>query len=805
MSGQGLLPRAGMRRIGLASALVLASGAAFATASCAESGPDAFAPILDAGSDRSEGDDDDGDGADAGSVADAGCEADNPRCMPTEVSCDETEFCPLKGAVDPRVALTSVWGSGKDDVWAAGSLGTVVRWDGASWAAHSIPTTYTLFGLWGSGHSNLWAVSSVTTTFHGTRASDGSVTWSSLPGVPVPVSSDLYPALASVWGLSSADIWIAGGDKVGAPRAWRMKPMDDGGVAYTNLAPCASPSDCPGIRAIWGSASDGVWLVGDLGRTYHAAIAADNTIKFTATESQTSSSLRAVWGVAGGPVWAVGDDGTVRTISRSCESMDGPAIADDVRASRHLGLECHRRVGGRRVRRHPAFRRSELDGVDRSLRRRSQADALRRLGHGRWRRLDRGGRHHLAPLRDGRNEAVKLHAPMTISATALIAALVACSSNDEDPEPATPSVDAQDAGGGPDDGSDAAASNPLDAAADAAVDAPVTKKTCSDDGFCHTELPPGQILRDVWADGHGVAWAVTDQGNILRHDGTSWTIAHTRVGDDVRLFSVWGSGPNDVWVGGYRMILHGTGSSSAALTWTEQSLDELAPDASEVSVYGTAPDDVFAATGTSVLRYPGEASGWSVDPVTQSIAGKPTAVWGRAGASDVWISTVNAASKKSVLFHRAGAGAAPFVPVEGVSEVVAGIPASPACKTPGEPRRGSMVDDNTLWVVGTRINFNSTCHYLFHGGNDSGAYAFDGNVRYDVNLRQNDVWGSSPSDVWAAGDFGVLSHWDGKKWQLAGIAVEGAPVKANLNAVFGTGLTDLWVVGDGIALHKGAK
>src|SRR4051794_5518495 len=58
---------------------------------------------------------------------------------------------------------------------------------------------------------------------------------------------------------------------------------------------------------------------------------------------------------------------------------------------------------------------------------------------------------------------------------------------------------------------------PVDAAgggADAA-DADAPKRTCTGEDWCHTAVPDNQIYRDVWGDGQGAVWTVSEQGNIL--------------------------------------------------------------------------------------------------------------------------------------------------------------------------------------------------------------------------------------------------------------------------------------------------
>jgi hypothetical protein len=63
------------------------------------------------------------------------------------------------------------------------------------------------------------------------------------------------------------------------------------------------------------------------------------------------------------------------------------------------------------------------------------------------------------------------------------------------------------------------------------------------------------------------------------------------------------------------------------------------------------------------------------------------------------------------------------------------------------------------------------------------------------------VWGSGPADVWAAGDDGIIAHWDGARW-----ARSAAPVANELpyyyTHLWGTGPNDVWAVGTrGVIVH----
>ena len=59
------------------------------------------------------------------------------------------------------------------------------------------------------------------------------------------------------------------------------------------------------------------------------------------------------------------------------------------------------------------------------------------------------------------------------------------------------------------------------------------------------------------------------------------------------------------------------------------------------------------------------------------------------------------------------------------------------------------------------------------------------------------IWGSSPTDVWLAGEAGTLLHWNGSSWTAAASGTESA-----LRALSGTSARNVWAAGlDGTLLH----
>src|SRR3989441_10853505 len=62
---------------------------------------------------------------------------------------DGTSWNPMPSATTRY--LPRVWGSSPLNVFAVGDSGTIVRFDGSAWTAMQSGTTQYLFGLWGSG------------------------------------------------------------------------------------------------------------------------------------------------------------------------------------------------------------------------------------------------------------------------------------------------------------------------------------------------------------------------------------------------------------------------------------------------------------------------------------------------------------------------------------------------------------------------------------------------------------------------------------------------------------------------------
>lgn len=133
--------------------------------------------------------------------------------------------------------INDVWGDSPDDVWAAGSRGQFLHWNGKTWQQMSLGSGVTILSLWGSSATDVWAVG-----HHHDAASDrygqrifrwNGTAWKNV----TPTNEDVL--LLEVNGSGPNDIWFLGttpatADQQGEPRAYYF----DG----TTLAARAFPS-----------------------------------------------------------------------------------------------------------------------------------------------------------------------------------------------------------------------------------------------------------------------------------------------------------------------------------------------------------------------------------------------------------------------------------------------------------------------------------------------------------------------------------------------------------------------------------
>ncbi len=377
---------------------------------------------------------------------------------------------------------------------------------------------------------------------------------------------------------------------------------------------------------------------------------------------------------------------------------------------------------------------------------------------------------------------------------------------------------------------------------DASDDGDAAIPTCSKEGWCRLALPTDPVkttLVGVWGDGTGIVWAISKEGNILRWDGTSWSVART--GTD-RLYAIWGSGPTDLWVTGEAGILHGTGASSASLTWSLEPLASLPGDPTTIfgSVGGTSPTNIWVAgyrdhivSGerlfvSRVLRYlgPGTDPAWALETDLSTGDILPPA----AHTGLQWTKVIGTSSGDVYLVGRSQ-GSSPDPTVTFTVSVKRRIvqedgtvvwnemynTITPDWNTPGPCRNfvlfaGLWGDDlrdwspmaagargNRVWLTGG-VNAERYAIGTFETTTSSTAWTCDQFGVGDAILR-NALWVSGENEAWSVGNFGRINHFDGTTWKTAAVTPTTSPTTEDLLDIWGDDHA-LWVVGKGIALRK---
>lgn len=201
--------------------------------------------------------------------------------------CDELR--PGQGAiciVDPPAGapdLAAVWGTSGDDLWATGSYGVIVHYDGFTWTPVPDPSRRKglLNGIWGSGPNDVYIVGDQKTILH----------WD---GTEMNLERD-PPAggnLNGVGGVGKDEVWIAGEGGALLHRengSWVLKNNTKDGQVQDNL------------RALWVNRKDDIWAAGE-----QSAMWRWTGTEWTKYPSPSNSILYALWGRGTNQVWAVG-------------------------------------------------------------------------------------------------------------------------------------------------------------------------------------------------------------------------------------------------------------------------------------------------------------------------------------------------------------------------------------------------------------------------------------------------------------------------------------------------------------------
>lgn len=154
-----------------------------------------------------------------------------------------------------HAVLWWVFGFGPKDVWAAGSGGTILHYDGTMFTA--VPSGAApgdvLYGIWGPAPGDLWAVGgNPDQSSTVLRYANGA--FAPAPGAPMIASGARSGAYFKVWGSAANDVYFVG--QLGA-----MVHFDGAAYRRVDLA-AAGVTDRDGLFTAAGRGRDDVYVVG---------------------------------------------------------------------------------------------------------------------------------------------------------------------------------------------------------------------------------------------------------------------------------------------------------------------------------------------------------------------------------------------------------------------------------------------------------------------------------------------------------------------------------------------------------------
>lgn len=179
--------------------------------------------------------------------------------------------------------VRNIWGSADDDIWAVGTNGLILHYDGRIWREVASETAARLRGIWGLGADAVYTVGDVGTILR----YDGSA-WT-------PMASGTSENLRAVWGIGPEDIYAVG--ESGTILRY------DGNAWIAMVTPVVTT-----LRDIWGAAPDDLHVVGSFGTILHYDGQSWRTVA-----SPTGASVQNIWGdpAGSGAIFAVANGGEV--------------------------------------------------------------------------------------------------------------------------------------------------------------------------------------------------------------------------------------------------------------------------------------------------------------------------------------------------------------------------------------------------------------------------------------------------------------------------------------------------------------
>ena len=299
-------------------------------------------------------------------------------------------------------------------------------------------------------------------------------------------------------------------------------------------------------------------------------------------------------------------------------------------------------------------------------------------------------------------------------------------------------------------------------------------------------------LEAIWVAGHDDVWGVDASNTIHHFDGSTWTT--TTLGEQRAFYTIWGTGPNDIYAGGrsYAASQYDTAvvEHYDGTTWSELTLD-LPADANDwvTSIAGAEQHLFVGLHNTNAVRVR-EGNGWT--PLATPELRAHTLIY----ASPTGHLFVVPAAFPQV-FRYEGTDQRDLS--MGTPSSVAPVSASEmyAVTTPSTGTQYLYSFDGQFWRQDTSVPFVRAVTTALSGdvlllAND-GLHTRTGST-WSVatpGLTEGDLmWAASPTDVWVREGAFRIHHWDGTTDTVC------ATCTFTVRALWGASSTDVYAAPD---------
>lgn len=221
---------------------------------------------------------------------------DNP---PKPPSCAKNTLCTY--AFSPtNKSLFGVYAISPTDIWAVGSVGTVLHWDGQAWRTVTVAAAGSrdLFDVWASGPKDVWVVGADTASTGGITLHYNGTSWTSVPNNS---SWDLN----GIHGLSANEIYAVGDPDpvLGGPgEFWKWN-----GSQWSPMSNSVNGH----LWRVYAISSSEIWAMGVNGTLIKHSGSAASYVSLTSIGATSSTEFRHMWGTGSNNLFLVGSNGFV--------------------------------------------------------------------------------------------------------------------------------------------------------------------------------------------------------------------------------------------------------------------------------------------------------------------------------------------------------------------------------------------------------------------------------------------------------------------------------------------------------------